>query len=110
MKPPSASQLVTIAAACATSSSPAPPDSSHSPSLSSTLHLPGGSKYPASAATQARVIHVENGEYGLPNDWGKSFAMSSVLNIRGGASSDDKHKQNARETARSPEKKTELSS
>lgn len=110
MRPPSASQLVTIAAACTTSSSPAASTSTASnlPSLepSSTFHLPGGSPCSSSTTgiTHSRLSHGENvHENCLPNDWGNSLAISSVIALRGGGSNYDKNKQNDRENDRSRE-------
>lgn len=106
MKPLNASQLVTLAAACASSSSAADPSAAtvstgafSSLPFSSSLQVPGGSIHSTATTTQAREGHG-------------AFMSSSVLPVRGGASSDDKSNKNASESkqASAPEKQKPNSS
>ncbi|KAL3936058.1 MAG: hypothetical protein SGBAC_008539, partial [Bacillariaceae sp.] len=87
MKPPNASQLVTLAAACASSSYAADPSATtvSTGTFSSLLQVPGGSIHSTATTTQAREGH-------------RAFISSSVLPVRGGASSDDKSSQNTSES------------
>ncbi|CAJ1927684.1 unnamed protein product [Cylindrotheca closterium] len=106
MKPPIASQLVTLAAACASGSSPAPPSATTASTgpfsslpISSSFQVPCGVPF-SSTTTEARAGHGEGVDKSRsPNDWSKALSYSPVLPLRGGASSDDKRNRNAHENA-----------